>query len=134
MWRFICFLILISVGVLLLAACPVIFWQIWDGYHAPQAEEAVAAASKALARGEVPPNVLFYASVDRRALSRAFAPGWHISGHDAIGLSLNGYEIKVRVLGDGQYNFDASRFDGSWHLTCCSHWSEEDILDREAKR
>ena len=60
--------------------------------------------------------------------------GWRVSGHDAILLSLNGYEIKVRVHGDGQYNFDANRFDGSWHLTCCSHWSEEEIRERETSR
>ncbi len=134
MKRIIVFPILIFGGLLLLVASPLIFWQAWDGYWAPRAEEAVAAASKALARGDVPGNVLVYASVDRPALSKALASGFHVSGHDAIGLSLNGYEIKVRVPGDGQYNFDASRINGSWELACCSHWSEEDILSRAAAK
>jgi hypothetical protein len=118
----------------LVVASPAIFWQVWDGHYAPQAERAVADASSALAHGETPRNTSFYPTVDRAALSRSFSRGWHLSGHDAIGLSLNGYEIKVRVAGDGQYNFDASRSDGSWYLSCCTHWSEEDIRDREARR
>jgi hypothetical protein len=134
MSRFAMFLILVVCGVILLAASPVMFWWMWDGYYAPRAEQAVAAASNVLARGETPPNVTFYPTVDRSALGRSFASGWRVSGHDAILLSLNGCEIKVRVHGDGQYNFDANRFDGSWHLTCCSHWSEEEIRERETSR
>ncbi len=134
MSRFAIFRILVVGGILLLAASPAIFWQGWNGHYAPRAERAVADASNALARGETPANIRFYSAVDRSALSRSLSRGWRVSGHDAIGLSLNGYEIKVRVAGDGQYNFDASRFGDSWQLMCCSHWSEEDIRGREASR
>ena len=134
MSRFVILLILAVCGVGLLPLLLAIFWRLWDGYWAPRAEQAVAVAANALARGETPRNVTFDSTIDRSALSRSFASGWHVSGHDEIGLFLNGYEIRVRVPGDGQYNFDAFRSQGSWHLICCAHASEEEMRAGEAAR
>ena len=128
--RFAIWLVLLAAALLLLVASQVIL----DAYYIPRAERAVAVASRALARGEVPANFGFYPEVDRSALRRAFSCDWRISGYDAIGWGPGGYEIKVRVVGDGQYNFDASHSNGSWQLMCCGHWSEEDIRERETRR
>src|SRR5689334_19775954 len=109
MKRFAICLVLATAAILLLVASAMIL----DASCIPRAKRAVVVASRALAHGEVAANVGFYPTVDRSALRRAFGRDWHISGYDAIGWGPGGYEIKVRVTGDGQYNFDASHSNGS---------------------
>jgi hypothetical protein len=94
------------------------------------AKAAVGAAAAGLAHGQLPPHTEVEASTDRVALRNAFASHWQISHCKPAGIGFNAYEVMVRVPGDGQYNFNAHRLDGEWHVWCCGHLTESELRDR----
>lgn len=131
MKRFTISFTIVVAAVLLVVASPMIFWRIWDGYHAPQARHAVAAAVEALVRGDVVPQLHLRQEVSQADLSQAFSAGYKVVKDDPIGLTLNGYEVLVRVRSGDQYNFDVYKAHGEWQLDCCSHSSADETRARQ---
>ncbi len=127
MKRALIFLAIVFGCILLLLASPLIFWRLWDGYHAPRARRAVAAAVDHLVHGEVVPQLHLRPSVSQAELSQAFSAGYTVVRHDPIGMFLNAYEVMVRASGGDQYNFDAYKLHGEWQLDCCTHVSAEEL-------
>ena len=120
-------LLAIVLVIVTVAVSPAIFWRVWDGYPGPQAKRAVAVAAARLAKGELVSSLRLRPSVAQADLSAAFASGFEVTGFDPIGLSLNGYEVMVRVKNGDQYNFDVYKSEGEWQLDCCSHWRVEEL-------
>ena len=89
--------------------------------------EAGETAAQEIASGESPPNVRFAESVDREALSAAFATGYVGEAFDATSLDLRDYAITIRVENGDLYEFEASHTGTDWQLACCERPKASDL-------
>lgn len=98
----------------------------YTSYWEKGAENAVAGAAHAIAEGRTLPGLDVEPEV-AATVAAALRGGYDVVGFDNIGFGFRAYEVKVRVRGGDQYNFDAIHGENGWGVSCCHHFRAADL-------